>query len=76
MNSLPRAFMAVAKPFLGLGAEGWATAEAASVRAVKTSEKRILRVLSLSERVMLMIGHDSSYPSPLYTGSSSGYTGK
>jgi hypothetical protein len=47
MNSLPRAFIAVAKPSLGLGAEaeGWATAEAASAREVKTSEKRILRVL-------------------------------
>jgi hypothetical protein len=75
MNSLPRAFMAVAKPFLGLGAEGWATAEAASARAVKTSVKRILRLL-LSKRELLMRVHCSSCPSPLYTGSSSGYTGK
>jgi hypothetical protein len=76
INSLPRAFIAVAKPFLSLGAEGWATAEAASVRAVKTSVKRILRLFLLSKRELLVIVHDGSRPSPLYIRRSSGYTGK
>lgn len=74
MNSLPRAFIAVARPVLGLGGDGWATAEAASERAVKTSEKRILRLLS--KRELLMRVHNGRPRNPLYIKPSSGYTGK